>query len=398
MKFQVTQKNLNNCLKNVALFADKGHQLDITKNIVLKTQGNLLEVSATNLEVSIVEKLQGSCKKGGDITIPAGVLKDYIQNLPFSEDSKKVSVIDLEVRDKKQLKITYNQTQAQVNGLPFNSDNYPVFTLDKKQKPFFQAKAEDFKSDLNQVIFAANKDISRPILTGVFMHAFKGEFYLAATDSYRLAEKRIAKHSSAPSNAKQELQLLLPAQNLLKIERVLSSYPDKKVSLYKEDDKKYVLFVLGDGEIEIISSLIQGTYPNYRRLLPEESKTKIVVDTEELLYTTKQIKPLTSEAFPSISFSWQNGKTLNVKSIDSMTGNYESSLSAKIKTEDKEADKSITLNAQFLQEALQAIASPQIELTLNSRLQPCILQGLNGTKKDDDYRHAIMPLNVNSPQ
>ena len=396
MKFQVTQKNLNNCLKDVAIFADKGQQLDLTKNIALKTSANMLEVSATNLETSIIAKLSGSCKQAGSITIPASIFKDYIQNLPLNENSKKVSKIELEVKEKKKLKIVYDQTHAQINGLPLKEDQHPIIKLDKKQKPILQIKADDLRADLNKVVFAANKDISRPLLTSVFLHVFEKDFYLTATDSYRLAERKISKHSTSLSPAKKTVEVLLPALNCLKIERVLSGHADKMVNLYKDEERNCAVLLFEDGEIEIASSLVQGTYPDYRRLLPQGESARVVVEREELLYATKQIRSLTSEAIPSIIFNWKGDKKLNVKSVDSVTGKYENNLAAKIKQTAKEAETTIALNVQYLQEALQAIDAPQLEMTFYARLKPCFLRGMRSNKPDGSYRHAIMPLNVSA--
>ncbi|MYB40360.1 DNA polymerase III subunit beta [Candidatus Saccharibacteria bacterium] len=386
MKFKVTQKNLNDCLKNVAPFADKGHQLDIIKNILLKTNKNLLEVSATNLDTSIVERVQGSCTEEGSITVPTSLFRDYVQNLPPEEK------IELQLDDKK-LTVTCKNTKAVVNGL--SPENYPNFPVNKKLKPFLEIEAGHLRDDLARVVFAANKDISRPILTGVFLHVFENEFYLAATDGYRLAEKKVTKALNKPPAKAAEMQVLIPASAVMSLERVLSAQPSKKISLYKEEDEKNVLFIVGDGEIEITALPLEGTYPDYRKLLPEKFSTEITVDRNDLVNAVKRAGLFSQEGPSSVILNWEAKKDkLNIKSSASQVGGNDEDVEAEVKTTDK-GDATIVLNSRYLQDVLGVMGSQSVRLGLNSKLDPCLLTGCEGAKGeqlDDGYRHAIMPL------
>ena len=389
MKFKATQKNLNNCLKNVAPFVDKGHQLDIIKNLLLKTKGNFLEISATNLDTSIVEKVQGSCTKEGSITVPTSLFRDYVQNLPVEEK------IDLELNDKK-LSIVCKNTQAVINGL--NPENYPNFPVNKRKKPILEISASDLKEDLNQVVFATHKDVNRPILTGVFLHSFKSDLYLAATDSYRLAEKKITKLLKKTNFKDNEVNVLIPNSAVTGLERILTNQASKKVSIYKEQEEKNILFVIGDGEIEITSSLLEGIYPDYRKLLPDKFTTEIVVDKNDLINAVKRTGLFSQQdSTNSVIFDWQDKKNkLNIKSGISQIGGNDENIDAKINSTPK-SDSTITLNAKYLQEVLQVLNSQNVKLSLNSKLEPCLLQGDSDSKSkitDESYRHVIMPLKL----
>ncbi len=387
MKFKVTQKNLNECLKNVAPFADKGHQLDIIKNLLLKTNKNLLEVSATNLDTSIIEKVQGSCSKEGSVTVPTSLFRDYIQNLPDNEK------IDLELEDKK-LSVACKNTQAVINGL--NSDDYPKFPINKKTKPILEIGANNLKEDLTQVVFATNKDINRPILTGVFLHSFESDLYMAATDGYRLAEKKITKPLKNPNFKGDEVHILIPNSAIASLERILSNQASKKVSIYKETEEKNILFVIGDGEIEITSSLLEGVYPDYRKLLPEKFSTEIIINKNDLINAVKRTGLFSQQGSGnSVIFNWQSKKgKLNIQSGTSQIGGNDENIEAEIKTS-PDSDSTIILNAKYLQEVLQVLNSENVKLSFNSKLDPCLLQGETGDKNkqaDEGYRHTIMPL------
>ena len=383
MKFQATQKNLNECLKNVSPFADKGHQLDIIKNILLKTSENFLEVAATNLGTSIIEKVPGSCQKQGSITVPASLFRDYIQSLPASEK------ISLDLEDRK-LSVECGSTKAVVHGL--SAENYPIFPSNKRKKALLEIKAADFRRQLNQVILAANKDINRPILTGVYLHAHEKDYYMAATDSYRLAETRMSNLLKKTPIKSAETKIIIPASSFQNLERILSGYPTKKLSIFKEEDEKNVLFVIGDGEIEITSSLVEGIYPDYRKLLPEKFDTEIVVKHEDLVNSVKRASLFSQEASHPVVLNWSEKNRLNLKSSTSQIGDNKESIEASIENKSKD-EPTIILNAKFLQEVLQVMDSPYIKLNLNSQLNPCLLQECHKDKTlNPDYRHAIMPL------
>ena len=339
MKFQVTQKNLSDCLRNVTPFTDKNHQLDIIKNLLLKTNKQFLEISATNLETSIIEKVPGSCAEEGSINIPANLFRDYIQNLPRDEK------IDLDLQENK-LTINCKPTKAVVNGLSLQENI--TFPINKRKNPLLEILSNDLRENLSQVVFATHKDMNRPILTGVFLHFFGKDFYLAATDTYRLAEKRMS-NILKNSPPKTEASILIPNSAILNLERILANQPNKNVFIYNEPSEKNILFIIGDGEIEITSSLLEGIYPNYRSLLPKEFTSEITVDRNDLINATKRTSLFCQENTNSIILSWQKKDILNIKSSASQIGDNEENIDSKSKISTA-GDSTITLNAKYILE------------------------------------------------
>ena len=414
MKFQVTQQNLSNCLKNVSPFVNnRGHQLEILrKNILLKAEKNLLNVSATNLNTSIIEHVQGSCTRDGIVTVPVNLLRDYIQNLPSNEkitletsdeEKPKTTTGTDEVSKNGKLTITCSTAKATIN----TSDprEYPVFPVHKKQQLVLEIEANRLKDNLNQIIFASSQDINRPILTSIYLHVFEGNFFLATTDSSRLAEKRITSKSKAKPGL-EEFQMLIPRQNLQSLERVLATQDNKNVSIYlsshqKEGSTPSLLFIINEGEIEIHTSLIEGTYPDYRKLIPDDFVTEIVVKKEDFMGAAKRTE-LFSQENSYIILDWQDDKDkLHVKSSVSQIGGGEENIPAQItnskpKAPDHQIDMTITLNVKYLQDVLQILEFDYVKLNLNpalGRLGPCLIQACQKDKKPDDtYRHVIMPI------
>ena len=181
---------------------------------------------------------------------------------------------------------------------------------------------------------------------------------------------------------------IVPARNFLKLSRVLSSYPDRTVSIYQDEDKQRLSFVFGDGEIEVTINLTEGTYPEYSKLLPEGFTTEIVVDRRALTAVASRISLFVRDPAPSIVFKWTKSE-LTVRSVDSQTGGTEEQLPAKTKELEKDSINTITLNVRHLLEALQAVESNQIKIQVKEKLKPCILLD---DKDKVDYQHVLMPM------
>ena len=180
MKLQVTQENLNKALGNVARVAiSSRNPLPILNNVLLRTVDNRLTVSATNLEIAITEHIGAKVSAEGAITIPARLFQEYVSSLPSG-------IIDLSVKDHK-LQISTAGYKSTINGIA--ADEFPVVpSIDRKNG--WKISGKELKRGLQQVIFAAANDDTRPVLTGVYIHTHDGGLYAVATDSYRLAEKK----------------------------------------------------------------------------------------------------------------------------------------------------------------------------------------------------------------
>ena len=180
MKLQVTQENLNRALGSVARVANTRGTLPILANVLIKTSNNRLSISATNLDIAITHYIGAKVANEGSITVPARLMQDFVGSLP-------AGVINLELKDNK-LHVTTDQYQSVVNGIA--ADDFPVMPAITGGQSW-TIKAPALKKALQQIVFAASADETRPVLTGVLLHTFEGKLYLVATDSYRLAEKEL---------------------------------------------------------------------------------------------------------------------------------------------------------------------------------------------------------------
>ena len=362
MKVQVTQENLNKALQNIASVAVGARgQLPILSNILIKTESNRLSLSATNLEIAITEIIGAKVSGQGTITIPARILREYVVSLPKGK-------IDLSL-DGRKLNITSDQHHSQINGV--SSEEFPIIPT-IKTKPVWRVDSSTLKKALNQVVFAASSDDARPILTAVYFHQNEGSIYLAATDSYRLSEKKIG-------TSKQPISLLIPASALNDLQRVLSDETEE-VSVYIEGQQ--VLFKFDN--VELISRLIEGDYPNYRKLLPTKFETIAKLNKTAFISATKLASLFAKENAGSITAEISSEKNqMEIKSGESQVGENSTAIPADVK-----GGGQVALNSRFLSDGLQSLEGENIEFKMNGKLEPCLLH----SDKDKDYIHVIMPL------
>ncbi len=362
MKLEITQENLNKALSNVARVAiSSRNPLPILNNVLLRTVDNRLTLSATNLEIAITERIGAKVNSDGAITVPARLFQEYISSLPAGN-------ISLSVKDNK-IYIESGSYKSTINGIA--ADDFPVVPSIDRSKSW-SISGKDLKKGLQQVIFAAASDETRPILTAVYIHTHEGHLYAAATDSYRLAEKKL-------TSLKDEVNLLVPSTALQDLLRIIGD-KDDEVKVYA--DTQQVLFTVGDSEL--ISRLVDGNYPDYRKLIPAEFSIKAELDPDEFLNITKVAGLFARESAGSIILHFDEAKkSVSISSVASQLGENTSTIDSKVTGEGD-----ISLNSRYLIDALGAFHGDSIVFQCNGRVEACVV----ADPGNEDYIHIIMPL------
>lgn len=361
MKLQVTQENLNRALGTVARVANARGALPILSNILVKTTNNRLSIAATNLDIAITHLIGAKVGAEGSITVPARLMQDFVGSLP-------AGVIELELEETK-LHIITDQYKSVVNGIV--ADDFPVMPAITGGKSW-KIAGPVLKKGLQQVAMAASGDESRPVLTGVLLQTVDGKLYMAATDSYRLAEKDLGVNN-------RDVQLLVPVTAMQDLLRIVSDFEeDVKVT----HDDQQVLFQVGD--VDLVARLIDGKYPDYRKLIPEAFETQAVVKRADLLNVTKVSSLFARESAGSVTIQVdESNGTLSIHSIASQLGENTATAAGKIT-----GSGSITLNSRYLLDALHAFQGEDISFCFNGKLEPTLLKDVASS----DYIHIIMPL------
>ncbi|MDB5184887.1 MAG: Beta sliding clamp [Candidatus Saccharibacteria bacterium] len=361
MKLQVTQENLNRALGSVARVANTRNTLPILANVLIKTSNNRLSLSATNLDIAITHYIGAKVSDEGSITVPARLMQDFINSLPDG-------VINLQLDDSK-LKIKTDQYQSTVNGIA--ADDFPVMPAITTGESW-TVSASTLKKGLQQVVFAASNDETRPVLTAVLLHTSGGELRMAATDSYRLAEKNIGKNNN-------DIHLLIPASAMHDLLRILGDGTD---DVHITHDDQQVLFQVGD--VELVTRLVDGKYPDYQKLIPTSFSTEATLKRADLVNVTKVSSLFARESAGSVTIELsEENQTLSIRSVASQLGENTAEATAKVSGEG-----SITLNSKYLLDALSVLSSDEVIFSFNGKLEATLLREAD----NKDYNHIIMPL------
>lgn len=364
MELTVTQENLSKALSNVGRVASSKTGLPILSNILLRTDGNRLLVAATNLEIASTQYVGAKIITPGAITIPARLVTEFVSSLPKD-------TVELKVTDNK-LSISSGSFSSIINGVV--ADEFPELpTIDDNASINYSIASGDFKAAVSQTIITSSSDSTRPVLTGVYWHSFEGFLYLAATDGYRLAERRLVETTS-------EVAAIIPTSTLQEVLRTLNDDVSQVEMLFDETQVRFRV-----GESEITSRLIDGNYPDYRQLIPATSETMVTLKAAEFVRITKIAGLFARESGGSVTLTADSEKkTLSIHSIASELGENTSSANAEVTS-----DGQVTLNSRYLSEALGVVDGDVVEFRFSGKLAPCVL---TSKVEDANYKHIIMPL------
>lgn len=342
--------------------------LPVLGNILFATDKNRLKLSATNLEVGINYWVGGKIEQEGAITVPARLVSEFVASLPSD-------TIELEADDAG-LTVKTTHYQSHINGIA--ADEFPVIPH-LKTKPVLTLPASEFREALIQVVVAASLDESRPVLAGVYLFIEDKQLYLVATDSYRLAERKLAL-KQAPAD---KLAVIVPARTMQELARILGE-TEGDLSIYVADNQ--IMFEVDT--IELTSRLIDGQFPNYRQIIPTKTETGIEIDTAEFSRITKVASLFARENAGGVRLEIKKGGQVSLVSTASQLGDNTSTADCITLGEDGE----ISLNTRYLADALAVIKASQVEFAISGKLSACMLRPLDDKGKPTDYLHIIMPL------
>jgi DNA polymerase-3 subunit beta len=367
MQIICLQENLKQALNITERIIGRNLTLPILNNILLTTENNKLKISSTNLEIGINCWIAGKIKKEGSITVPAKLISEFVNNLP----NKKI-----ELKDKdNQLYLKCENFKATLKGL--SAKDFPIIPK-IKDKPLIKIKGEILRTNLAQVVEMASSSESRPEISGIYMKFNKDLIKLAATDSFRLAEKII--HQGQLEGT--DKSIIIPQRTIQELIRILG---EKETEVEIVLSSNQILFDLGYAQV--ISRLIEGQYPDYQQIIPKDFKTQVILNRNELINSIK-IASLFSGKINDIKISVQPKKSLiEILAKDIDIGENKSQIEAKI--EGKEVE--IAFNYRYILDGLNNIFSDKVVLGLNNSSNPVVIRPVG----DTSYIYLVMPIKVN---
>lgn len=376
MKLQILQENLEKAVGTTSRFASTRAQLPILGNILISTKKSKIYISSTNLEISASVQVGAKIEEEGEISVPAKVFSELIANLP--KETVNLSA------EKEQLKISVSDFSSVVLGM--DPTDFPKIPNTAEKEGSLSLSQDEFIKALSQVSFATSTDETRPILTGVLFLFGKGSLSLVATDGFRLSRKTFSLKSENFSGK----NVVIPKSVLGEISRVISK--DGEILLGVQEKEKQVIFGIGD--TVLTSRLLEGEYPDFEKIIPKSSSTKVLLDKEEFARAVKLASIFARESANIIKIKVLKD-SINVSAESSAAGSQETKVDAKVESgsSNLESGKNpfeIAFNYHFVEEFLRSVAGEEVKMEFLSVSSP----GVFTDTSDPSYLHLIMPVKI----
>lgn len=366
MKFTCLQENLSKGLGIVSKAVPIKTPLPILANILISAKKGRLQLSATNLDTTITTCVGASIEEDGIITVPAKILKNFITHLPPCTLSAWV--------EKDIFCVSAGKAQAKINGV--NAHDFPELPT-FSGKDYLEISADEFVSAIGLVAFAAAGDDSRPIFSGLLLNYSSSDNMLtaAASDGFRLSEHVLRAKSSL-----QDFSVVLPAKTLLEIARIFSGVATIKIALNEDDN-----LVLFEGEDTMAATrVLEGQFPDYKRIIPTESSLKAEFSVSELLEAVRLANVFSDTESNAVRLIFDPAGFITLSSATQETGEHSSSIDAVIEGNALE----MSFNAKYLLDFLSNAKLDRIAFETKSGTSPGLLKGI----EKEDFIHIVMPM------
>ncbi|MBN2386365.1 MAG: DNA polymerase III subunit beta [Anaerolineales bacterium] len=375
MKVTVLQETLAHGLSIVSRAVSPRSTLPVLANVLVATDEGRMRLSATNLELGITCWIGAKIEEDGSTTVPARTFVDLVATLPLE-----------------QVNLHLNASNQTLN-VRCGTSNTDIKCIDAQEFPplpvpdlegAIQINVSDFKEMIQQVAFAASVDEARPVLMGVLVTIEKDTITMAAADGFRLSVRK----GTLSQPAQQPISAIIPARALAELARVATD-GNELISMVMPKGRGQVIFRMKD--VEVVSQLIDGTFPDYQQIIPRSHKSRTILSTTSLLKACKQAEIFAREG--------SNVARLNIKT----TGELEPG-SVEISAQSEETGSNetvvaatidgvgllIAFNVKYLREVLEVIKSPNVAIETSAPNAPGVVRSVG----DDNFLHVIMPMHL----
>ena len=368
MNFTIAKDQIIAGLQAVQNVVGSRTTLPILSNVLIKAEGNRLDLTCTDLDVTISCNVEAAVKKGGATTVPVKKLFGIVRELAGSE-------VEFEVDDKNHCSIRSGASFYKLNGIA--ADEYPPAAKFKDDKKVTLAQ-EKVRSMLKKTSFAISTDESRYVLNGIFFILKDHKVTMVATDGRRLA--LVDEEADVPEKSQGEF--IVPAKAVGELNRLLQEkgdveirFTENQASFTLKDDK-------GSGAL-LTTKLIEGNYPNYRQVIPNETKERIALGREEFLHALKRAELMTSEKANSVKLAFaKNQLTITANSPE--VGEAKETIAINYKGK----EMAIAFNPRYVIDPLSALANDEVFIELIDELSPGVLK-INGP-----FLYVVMPMRL----
>ncbi len=371
MQFSCNQDTFSKYLNIISRVVNNRPGLPILNNVLFEATKGKVILKVTDLELSISTWIGADVKVEGKVTAPAKQLSEFINSIPEEK-------VDVEL-DKQSFNISTENNSASFNTMP--ADDFPAIPMiEEGQKPVMKMNKADFVTAINRVAFAAARDDIKPVLTGVKVEITEDLVSFVCTDGLRLSKQVVKTAKGGETKS-----MLVPVRALEELAHIASELnnEDDFIEFFLLSDKNQVLFKFG--EVELVSRLIDGEFPEYKQIIPTGYKTRSELSKTDFLNSLKVINIIARSVLGNkmILDIYKDGK-ISLSATQSDLGKNQSNLACKVEGDDIK----IAFSAKLLADVLNHLDSEDIIFECSEPVRP----GVFKIKGDEDFVHLVMPM------
>jgi DNA polymerase III subunit beta len=362
MKLKIPSLDLSDGLRKVLNVVSSRSTIPVLSNVLLKAANGHLSLSTTDLEVSITTSIEAKIEEEGETTLPAKKFGQIVSTLPTGE-------VTLETDASMTSTISCNQARFKIMGL--DSSEYPKEAAVEEDRKLTFSKVELGKI-FRKISYAVSTDQTRYVLNGILLSIREGNFTAVATDGRRLA---LVEKILEDANSALDGDVILPIKVVNELMKLLDGEGDVVVKL---SDSR-ALFDLGD--TQIITKLVEGTYPNYRQVIPASFKNTSVVNRDILFEVLNRVSIVVTDGASSVKARLENTSII-LSATSSDVGEASEPLEHSYEGE----PSNIAFNPAYLKDPLRTLECDEITLKFNDEFKPVVILG------DEGFLYVIMPM------
>jgi DNA polymerase III subunit beta len=378
VKITCKQQDLSRGLSVVSHAVSNRSTLPILANILLATEHGRLKLSATNLEIGINCWVDAQVHEEGTTTVPAKLLTDFVNSLPQATVDIAVS------EDTNKVNIKGEGSSANIKGM--DASEFPLIPNGEDGETPVIVDASLLKEMIAEVAIAASEDESRPVFTGVLVQVSNEKLTFAAADSFRLAVRT----APLPGDDSTHGDILIPARTLTELARILPN--EEAVQMIVTPNRSQVLF--HTEQSDLVSRLIEGSFPNFRQIIPKEHTTRAVVETKTFAARVKSAALFARDSSNITRIKIQGGDnsgleagTVTIEATAEDLGDNVGVLNAAVDGPEQQ----IIFNVKYLAEVLAVMGTPEVAIEINAPTKPGVIKPVGPA----DYTYVIMPMHTN---
>lgn len=374
MKLEIEKKDLVNLLSKTQNVVERRNSMPVLVNVLFDAKKGKLKVFATDLEVSLTDETDAAISEEGTLAINARNLFDIVKELndgPIQLTKKKNNWLEIK------------QKKSMFNLVGLSAEEYPVFPT-FKTTDFIKINSKTFAEMIERTIYSVSSDETRYHLNGVYFEKKKDNskvmFRMVATDGHRLSlvERPLEKgveDTLIPTNG-----VIIPRKGLNEIKKILDFAVDNVEMAFEGSQ-----LIIKSGSTILMVRLIEGKYPNYQQLIPQQMKKHASINRETFLGSIRRVSLLSNHKSKGITFNLTKGK-LEITSNNPELGDAKEEIDVDYNGEDLK----IGFNAKYIMDILNSFEDSALELTLDSQLSP----GLIRPENDKSYTCVVMPMRI----